>query len=221
MSAHDPTAPRAPTPRQFVQEFSILLALSLLIGGPAFARAMMGKSPTTDSLLDPASGLSGAKIQEVRQKARASLDEHAVVSAEAGLYQVPVRDAMGRLARDPTLLGPLAIVEQPGGGDGAVAGAPTGAGGKGLELFNAKGCMACHSLDGSKRVGPSFKGLFGKDEPLADGTTAKVDDAYLKESILDPNARIVQGFPPAMPPFRGQLSDEELTALVEFVKAVK
>jgi mono/diheme cytochrome c family protein len=88
---------------------------------------------------------------------------------------------------------------------------------KGRELYASKTCIACHSLDGTKGVGPSWKDVFGKDEKLADGSTVTVDDAYLRESIKDPMLKIVAGFAPAMPPL--PLEDLELDALVAFIKA--
>ena len=98
---------------------------------------------------------------------------------------------------------------------------PTGEGGQvaqGRALANAKGCAACHSVDGSTRVGPSWKGLFGKTETLRDGSTALVDDAYLGAFIRDPQARGVKGFAPVMPKI--PLSEEELAALVAYIKSL-
>jgi len=92
---------------------------------------------------------------------------------------------------------------------------------QGGELFNKRGCNACHSIDGSVLVGPSFKGLFGKDEKLTNGKTIKVDENYLRESILQPQLNIVEGYQPVMPAFEGILSDEEVTALIEYIKILK
>ena len=93
---------------------------------------------------------------------------------------------------------------------------------RGAKIYQAKACTACHSLDGKVVVGPTFKGLFGKTEQFADGSSASVDENYLRESILNPNAKIVKGFTAGqMPPFQGQLSDEEVTALIEFIKTLK
>lgn len=92
------------------------------------------------------------------------------------------------------------------------------AGGK--VLFEKKGCPTCHSIDGSPKVGPSMKALWGKDETLTSGTV-KVDENYLRESILEPQAKVVQGFPPAMPTYKGQLSDDEITAMIEYIKSLK
>ena len=92
------------------------------------------------------------------------------------------------------------------------------AGGK--KLYEKKGCPTCHSVDGSPKVGPTMKGLWGKEETLTSGT-AKVDENYFKESLLEPQAKIVQGFPPAMPTYKGQLSDDEITAMIEYIKSLK
>jgi nitrite reductase (NO-forming)/hydroxylamine reductase len=90
----------------------------------------------------------------------------------------------------------------------------------GMDVFKSKGCTACHSLDGSKRVGPTFQGLFGKEEVvLVDGKeqTIKVDEEYLKRAITDPDAEIVKGYVKGqMPPM--ELTDEEVAALVDLIK---
>ena len=91
---------------------------------------------------------------------------------------------------------------------------------KGKQLAQANGCLGCHSTDGSKRTGPTWKGLFGSERELEDGSTVTADEAYLKESIVNPSAKIVKGFPPAMPPY-SQLSDEDLQALIEYIKSLK
>ncbi|HJS03278.1 MAG TPA: cytochrome c oxidase subunit II [Variovorax sp.] len=98
---------------------------------------------------------------------------------------------------------------------------PTGEGGQvaqGRALANGKGCVACHSIDGSTRVGPTWKSLFGKTENMRDGSTALVDDAYLGAFIRDPQARGVKGFAPVMPKI--PLTDEEVAALVAYIKSL-
>jgi cytochrome c oxidase subunit II len=87
--------------------------------------------------------------------------------------------------------------------------------------YNQAGCATCHSLDGSTKIGPSFKGAFGRTEQLQTGASIQVDENYLRESILDPQAKIVAGFPPAMPTYRGQLSDRRISGLVEYIKTLK
>lgn len=104
---------------------------------------------------------------------------------------------------------------------GASAGAAGGDAAKisqGQALSQSKGCVACHTVDGSPRVGPTWKGLHGKQETMKDGSTALVDEAYLRSFIRDPQAREVKGFQPIMP--RIDLSDEELAALVAYIQSL-
>ncbi len=89
---------------------------------------------------------------------------------------------------------------------------------KGRQLVEKYGCNACHSQDGSASLGPGWKGLYGRTEPLADGTSVLVDEAYLKESILDPKARLVQGYPPVMVTYT--LNEDELGALIALIKSL-
>ena len=88
---------------------------------------------------------------------------------------------------------------------------------RGEQIFQQY-CAACHTLDGSPKVGPSLNGLAGRTTTLDDGTTVTVDEAYIRESILDPQAKIVAGYPPVMPATFGQaLSEDDLDALVQFL----
>jgi cytochrome c oxidase subunit 2 len=92
----------------------------------------------------------------------------------------------------------------------------------GFQLYQVKGCIACHSIDGSPRVGPTFKGLFGKTVTvMTDGKERKVvaDEAYLRKSTLEPNADVVKGFPPIMPPEK--LTDSELDEIVKYLETLK
>ncbi|MCC5815151.1 MAG: cytochrome c oxidase subunit II [Leptospira sp.] len=91
----------------------------------------------------------------------------------------------------------------------------------GKELYINKACASCHSLDGSRIVGPTFKGLYGKNREFEDGSSAKADENYIKESILQAGAKIVKGYPAAMPVYQGQLDDEEVSALIEYIKSVE
>jgi len=94
----------------------------------------------------------------------------------------------------------------------------------GTQLFQERGCKACHSIDGTPGLGPTLKGLFGKTVTvLTDGKERKLvaDEAYLRKSILEPNVDIVKGFPPIMPPLKGLLTDQEIDALVSYLKGLK
>jgi len=92
---------------------------------------------------------------------------------------------------------------------------------KGQKYFTDKGCVACHTVDGTPKVGPTWKGIFATQRSLEDGTV-KVDENYIRESIVNPNAKIVKGFPKGvMPTFQGQLTEDQLNALIEFIKSLK
>lgn len=82
-----------------------------------------------------------------------------------------------------------------------------------------KGCLACHSLNGEPNVGPSFKKLFGKTESFIDGSSLVVDEAYLKESIRKPGAKVVQRYQPVMPSIT--LTDEELELMIGLIKSLQ
>lgn len=91
---------------------------------------------------------------------------------------------------------------------------------KGREIFMAKGCQACHTTDGSKGLGPTQKGVFGKTEELEGGGAVTVDENYIRESLMEPAKKVVKGFQPIMPTFQGQLTDEEINALIGFIKSL-
>lgn len=89
----------------------------------------------------------------------------------------------------------------------------------GKQLYTQRGCNSCHSLDGSQAVGPSFEGLYGtEDHEMTDGSTVTVDENYLRESILKPDAAIVQGYDNLMPASYSGLSERELSGLIAFIQ---
>ncbi len=90
----------------------------------------------------------------------------------------------------------------------------------GAELYKTKACYTCHSLDGSLIQGPSFKGRFGSELTMTDGTTVVSDENYLRESILNPRTKIAEGFKPIMPTFQGILKDRQIDALIAYIKAM-
>lgn len=91
----------------------------------------------------------------------------------------------------------------------------------GERMYNQLGCSGCHSTDGTIKTGPSFKGIFGKTETMTDGSSITVDENYIKESLLEPQAKVVQGFPGAMPTFKGKVSDKKIAGIIAYIKAQK
>ncbi len=91
---------------------------------------------------------------------------------------------------------------------------------KGAQVAQDSGCLSCHSVDGSSLVGPSWLGLYGSERQLEDGSTVVADEAYVRHSILDPQAQVVAGYPNVMPAAYTGLSDEDIQALVEYIKSL-
>jgi cytochrome c oxidase subunit 2 len=92
------------------------------------------------------------------------------------------------------------------------------------QLFEEKGCRACHSIDGTSLVGPTVKGLFGKTVTvLTDGRERQVvaNEDYVKRSLLEPNEDIVKGFPPIMPSQKGLITDKEIEEIIAYIKELK
>lgn len=103
--------------------------------------------------------------------------------------------------------------EAAAGGGGEISAA------RGKEIYEANVCQSCHSRDGSDGIGPTHLNIFGRQEQLADGSTITVDEEYLRESIVNPNAKIVEGYDPVMAPY-SFLSDDEVQSLIEYLKTL-
>ncbi|MBQ12673.1 MAG: hypothetical protein CMJ45_14130 [Planctomyces sp.] len=91
---------------------------------------------------------------------------------------------------------------------------------RGKRIAREKGCLGCHTTDGRDQVGPTWKGLYGKPETLVDAGSVKVDEGYLKESIVDPNAQLVQGFPPNIMPGL-DLAEGEVDAIIAYIRSLR
>ena len=88
----------------------------------------------------------------------------------------------------------------------------------GQDLFDKLGCQTCHGAAGG--LGPALTGLPGSTVKLQDGGTVVADDNYIRESILNPQAKVVAGYQPVMPTFKGQVSEEQLIQLITYIKAL-
>lgn len=106
----------------------------------------------------------------------------------------------------------------------AKAAAGSSVGDQGLAIMKFQGCMACHSTDGSKIVGPTYLNLFGKQEVVSRNgadVTITVDEEYIKRSIFDPNADIVKGYPKGlMQSYKGKISDADVAKIIEYLKSL-
>ncbi|MEM6732238.1 MAG: c-type cytochrome, partial [Myxococcota bacterium] len=88
-------------------------------------------------------------------------------------------------------------------------------------IYKAKGCNGCHSIDGSRLVGPSFKGTWGSQRKFTDGSALDADENYIRNSVLYPQQKVVAGYAPVMPSYQGQLSDDEVGFIIEYIKSLK
>lgn len=89
---------------------------------------------------------------------------------------------------------------------------------RGQAVSTNEGCVACHTVDGSPGVGPSWKNMWGRESQLSNGSTVRVDEAYFRESIQNPPLKVVQGYPNIM--LHYFLSDEEIDALIAFAQSL-
>jgi cytochrome c oxidase subunit II len=99
-----------------------------------------------------------------------------------------------------------------GGSEGSLAS-------QGEQLFAKYACNTCH-MDTATGRGPVLAGLYGQSRPLANGQVVLADDNYIRESILNPQAKIAAGFAPVMPTFQGQVSEDDLIRLLSYVKSI-
>ena len=102
----------------------------------------------------------------------------------------------------------------------AVAGPPAaGENDPAYHLLDTKECLSCHSVDGSEGIGPTLKGIYGRETRLTNGKTVTADEAYLREAIVHPDATIVSGFDNLMP--KPELTDEEVNEIIDYLKKLK
>lgn len=90
----------------------------------------------------------------------------------------------------------------------------------GQQLFQTLGCASCHGASGEGGRGPSLIGTFGKQTQLAGGQTVRADETYIRESILNPQIKLVDGFGPIMPTFQGQVTEDQLVQLLAYIKSL-
>lgn len=91
----------------------------------------------------------------------------------------------------------------------------------GQQLFQSLGCVSCHGANGEGGRGPALAGLFGRKVFLTNNQTVTADEAYIRESIENPQAKIVSGFNPIMPTFQGQVTPEQLIQIISFIKSLQ
>jgi cytochrome c oxidase subunit 2 len=125
----------------------------------------------------------------------------------------------GAPAPPPAAPAPAAPTGAAPAGPAAAAAPQSGPAKAGAQLFTELGCSACHQA-GQSVLGPNLAGVPGSTIDLADGKRVVADDAYLRESIVNPTAKIVRGFQPLMPSFQGRVTDAQIAQLLAYIKSL-
>ncbi len=134
--------------------------------------------------------------------------QHSLMRAQ--VVALPVADYARWLA---AVHGPLDLPGAKGTGEGLAA--------RGLTVAAQHGCLRCHSTDGTPYIGPTWANVFGTQRTTLDGQKILVDERYLTESMMDPNAVIAAGFKPVMPSYQGLLTPEETAAILEYIRSLR
>jgi cytochrome c oxidase subunit 2 len=90
----------------------------------------------------------------------------------------------------------------------------------GQQLYQTLGCASCHGANGEGGRGPTLAGIFGNNQTLQTGDIVRVDEGYIRTSILNPQAQLVTGFGPIMPTFQGQVSEDQMVQLIAYIKSL-
>jgi len=115
----------------------------------------------------------------------------------------------------------ISVAQDSGPGGGAPVRPASNLVEEGRRVAAEQGCLKCHTVDGTRHIGPTWTDLFGRDEKLATGKSVHADESYLTKSMMDPSADIVAGYQNVMPTYQGKLSPPDAAAIVEFIKSLR
>lgn len=156
-----------------------------------------------------------ADFQELKATQMARLETYAWINQDAGVVRIPIDRAM-------QIMVARGYVYTPGTPAPAETAGPSAEGdlaAQGQSIFEELGCGSCHTgAEGA--VGPSLDGIFGNPVTLQSGQTVTVDEAYVRESILNPAAQIVEGYRDFMPSFQNRIDEQQLNALVAYIRSL-
>lgn len=151
------------------------------------------------------------ELAEYMEEQRKELSEYGYVNEDANTVKIPIERAIAMTVESGGQLPEIKKDEVPEDASPAQLGE---------QLYSSLGCNACHSLDGTKIVGPSFKGIWGEKHQFTNGEAAVVDASYVKNSVLYPQSQVLEGYPPVMPAYEGRVSDEDLTHISAFIESL-
>ncbi len=149
----------------------------------------------------------------------AVLTSYGWINQSSGTVHMPVDRAMQLMVQGgiPTFQAASGAAATPAAAGTNVPGAP-GSASAGAQLFQSEGCIGCH---GNPNTAPPLTGVYQSQVPLQSGGTVTADEAYLRESILSPQAKIVKGYGPIMPSFQGRLTDQQINDLIAYIESLK
>ena len=191
----------------FVQVAAALLS-GFFLPGKSLIITQAPATPPPGPNLETAPQLDFLSLKATQE---AKLNSYGWVDKAQGKVHIPINQAMQAVAQQG-----LPVLAAGGVSPGGGANVPPEQ--AGASLFQSLGCIGCHGA-GSK-VAPDLTHLYGSTVTLSNGSQVTADDAYIKESILNPNAKVVQGFAPIMPSFQGKITDQELNDLVSYIKSL-
>jgi len=200
---------------------SLLVMMGLAMGHAALVALISppARSPRPTAILPPEPRLQAApriEFQEMKATQMARLNNYSWIDEEAGIVRIPIERAMQLVAERGFMIttpGAPGVAGTPGPGE------TEGDAAQGQRLFQELGCAGCHT-GAPDAEAPPLQGIFGEEVSLQSGETVTVDEAYLRESILNPEAKIVEGYQPIMPSFQGEVSEEQLAALIAYIKSL-
>jgi mono/diheme cytochrome c family protein len=184
-----------------------MLAIVVVMIGGGIAAGMLLASQTDTAASQPRALPAPVQTQS------AQVYSYGWTNREVGAAHIPVERAMQIIASQ----GMPQLQELP------ATPVPTPAPGSdlpGAGLFTQLGCNACHG-EADSALAPTLRGILGAQVRLADGQTVTADEAYIKESILNPQVKVVEGYQPVMPSFEGRVSEEQLNQLVEYIQSLR
>lgn len=199
---------------------SLIVMIGLAMGHAALVALISppSRSPRPTPILPPEPRLQAApriEFQEMKATQTARLDNYSWIDEEAGIVRIPIERAMQLVAERGFMITARAPGPKGSPGEGETVAEIA----EGQILFQALGCDGCHT-GAPDVIAPPLQGLIGQEVPLQSGETVIADEAYLRESILNPGAKIVEGYQAIMPSFQGRVSTEQLTALVAYIKSL-
>ena len=156
------------------------------------------------------------EFQPLKATQEAQINTYGWIDRSSGIVHIPIDQAMQLYVERGQPGGAPPATNTPGvqGAQGTPSAVEQGA-----QIFQQLGCAACHTGE-ENAPGPRLQGLFGTQVQLKSGQTVTADESYIRESILMPEAKVVAGYQAVMPSFSGRVSDEQLAALVAYVKSL-